>query len=374
MKITATLPDHGVIVEAVLEGFVLAAMEMIAAGVVPPSPLDTPVKYAEEAGGEEWLLPNQVMQRGRGDCEDLCIWYAAGLRVTGQDPGAACILAMTGPKKIHCLVLSGGRTIDPSLILKQRAAQYGRADMFAVSGDVRVTDHRGQPNPVAKKPVNAQPAAAPADGGTKSTPQNDPLYYITQYLKQNPGYKNRDASGDKSGATFTDSWQQENGGDVNAKLWERRAQQPEFISAMQGLANASAVGDTISATFGKGKRSTVPGENMVLVDAGDGTQFWTRQGINDPLAEFGQDPQAPWGGGYGADFGYGGDFGYYGGGYGFGDSYGSSGFGPAPWQDSPLLTYADLYAGDIQEPDEFWPYGGDNQDFGAGDQDLWEEM
>lgn len=172
MNITATLPDHGAIVEAILEGFVIAAAQMIATGVVPPFPWLTPVKYVKEPeGAERWLLPNQTLETGKGDCEDLAIWTAAGYRVTGQDPGAYVTLRMTGAREVHAVVgLSDGRVVDPSLQMKtaERMAVRGVPDYVMSLGDVLVREHRGDGQ---RKPGTATlPPAAP----TKA-PMRNPL-------------------------------------------------------------------------------------------------------------------------------------------------------------------------------------------------------
>jgi hypothetical protein len=123
MRITATIPDHGDLVTAVMEGFVQAAQLEIEAGVVPPSPLMMPnLKFIDEPPGkEDWLLPHQVVQAGGGDCEDYAFWTAAGLRATGSDPGAHCVLMQTGPDRLHCVVqTSDGGVIDPSTDIKRR--------------------------------------------------------------------------------------------------------------------------------------------------------------------------------------------------------------------------------------------------------------
>lgn len=175
MKIAATLPDHGAIVEAILDGFVVAAMMIIQTGVVPPFPTQLPIRYRRETG-ESWLLPNQVAQVGEADCEDLCIWTAAGLRVTGQDPGAMCTLVNTGPRQIHCLVrMSDGQLYDPSLELRQRESAQKRAiktmavSGWGIGGQVVVTDHRkpgAQRQPTEGLPP---PAAAPTGPARSST-------------------------------------------------------------------------------------------------------------------------------------------------------------------------------------------------------------
>ena len=67
MKIYSTLPDHAAALEAVMEGFVLAALLLIEKGVVPPFPHDAGVRYQREPDGEEdWKLPHLVMRDGWG--------------------------------------------------------------------------------------------------------------------------------------------------------------------------------------------------------------------------------------------------------------------------------------------------------------------
>jgi len=53
MQMKANLPDSPLVLEAVLEGFVQAAAAEIAAGIVPPYPDDSGVKYIEEKSGDE---------------------------------------------------------------------------------------------------------------------------------------------------------------------------------------------------------------------------------------------------------------------------------------------------------------------------------
>lgn len=145
MRITATLPDHGAIITAVMEGFVCAAQLEIEAGIVPPSPLLVQsLKFIDEpAGQEDWLLPHQVMKAGGGDCEDLAFWHCAGLRATGQDPGATCVLMQTGVSRLHCVVqTSDGQIIDPTLDIRNRHP-LRRKKVSGIGGDpVKIIDHR----------------------------------------------------------------------------------------------------------------------------------------------------------------------------------------------------------------------------------------
>ena len=105
MKMTCRLPDHAVVVEALLEGFVRACQVIIAAGLAPLDPRDSDVRYQlEPAGEEDWKLPQNCIRDGWGDCEDLAGWRAAGMRLSGADPGARVVVVKTAPGKLHALV------------------------------------------------------------------------------------------------------------------------------------------------------------------------------------------------------------------------------------------------------------------------------
>jgi hypothetical protein len=171
MHVTSNLPDHGAVIEAILEGYVQAAQVVIDAGVVPSSPRQAGVRYQPEtSGSEEWLLPNQVMERGAGDCEDLCIWEAAGLRSTGEDPEARCTLRMTGRTMVHCLVeLGDGSLYDPSMqaVRDRRGTMRFTASGFELGDILQVRDHRGDtPLP----PRSTAPAAAANPNAGKVDP------------------------------------------------------------------------------------------------------------------------------------------------------------------------------------------------------------
>lgn len=119
MRMTCELPDHAAAVEALLEGFVRAALVIIGAGLAPPDPRQAKVVYKLEPPGEEdWKLPHNVVRDGWGDCEDIAGWRAAGLRFTGEDPGARVIVVKTGKdkatgqEKLHAVVERSDGTID----------------------------------------------------------------------------------------------------------------------------------------------------------------------------------------------------------------------------------------------------------------------
>lgn len=154
MKMTCTLPDHAAVVEALLEGFVLACRVCIEAGLAPLDPSDTNVRYQmEPPGQEDWVLPQNVMRAGWGDCEDLAGWRAAGMRISGRDPGARVVVVQTGKGKLHAVVqCSDGSISDPSLELRTRQAMMGglRGSRYLSGPKADQTvqrDHRG-PGPV----------------------------------------------------------------------------------------------------------------------------------------------------------------------------------------------------------------------------------
>jgi hypothetical protein len=177
MRINATIPDHGALVMAIMEGFVVAAEVEIKAGVVPPFPTDVPgLRFKPELEGDEvWLLPHQVLKAGGGDCEDLSFWEAAGMRVTGEDPQAAVVLIQTGKDKLHAVVLmSDGTYNDPSAVL--RAAQVTSRRKTKVGDPIRITDHRtSTPTRASSAPPAAPPGATPAPSSS-SMPSLAPLY------------------------------------------------------------------------------------------------------------------------------------------------------------------------------------------------------
>ena len=119
MRMTCNLPDHAAVVEALLEGFVLACQVCIAAGLAPRDPVGSGVLFRQEPAGEEdWKLPQNVVRDGWGDCEDLAGWRAGGLRDSGEDPGAKVVVVRTGKRKLHAVVQrSDGAIDDPSLDL-----------------------------------------------------------------------------------------------------------------------------------------------------------------------------------------------------------------------------------------------------------------
>lgn len=138
MQITANLPDNPQLLEGMLEGLVNAAAAEIAAGLVPPYPEDAGVKYVEEkAGAEKWKLPHEVMSDGQGDCEDLASWECAGMRVTGEDPGARVRLIKTGPRKLHAVVMRSDGAISDvcARLMVQQSTESRHKHLGSICGD-----------------------------------------------------------------------------------------------------------------------------------------------------------------------------------------------------------------------------------------------
>ena len=174
MKLTCTLPDHALVVEALLEGFVRACQVIVAAGLAPADLLDSKVKYQLEPPGEEdWKLPQYAIRDGWADCEDLAGWRAGGLRATGQDPEARVVVVRTGRGKLHAVVaLSDGSLSDPSrdLWTRQRTTLGAEPRGIRFVRGVRQRDSQGKTVAVIrdhtkegtpKKPIDAPPAAQP---------------------------------------------------------------------------------------------------------------------------------------------------------------------------------------------------------------------
>jgi hypothetical protein len=363
MRITATIPDHGAVIEAVLEGFVLAAMEMIAAGAVPPYP--TGVEFRNESyGSEEWLLPNQVLQRGYGDCEDLAIWYAAGCRVTGDDPGARAVLVQTGPHRLHCVVEhTGGQMQDVALAIATGNSGY------ALGGTLMIRDNRAAPGKAVNKFAGLPPAAA----NPNPTRIDDTLdkYMADNHIAKLTIDTDTGIVAGKSGVVMrppTERQLQQLKRSAADELV--RGGQGNFAAAMTGLEHAAAVFDVPKSmdTYGQGVRSTatrvpvVPATDEygrpvynadgspVYVNAqGQATDANGRPidydqnyngmyGLYDQYGTYAQDPfyRGPWGAE--PDYPYG----------GWQDP--SVPYGGWQSQGQPMLTYEDVY-GEFQ-PDE----------------------
>lgn len=347
MQVNITVPDHGLLVEALLEGLVQAAVIEIQHGVVPPFP--TPdIRFIPEEGTENWLLPHQVAKAGGGDCEDLAAWVAAGYRATGEDPGAHLRLMQVGQTTLHCIVQRGDGSFEDPAGELQRARVSGY-EIGAAS--VVVRNHKGS------GPTAAWASAPPAAPNASPTQRSN----IDVALANKQGT-----------LPTTTQWYQSHGGS-STPAWNDA--QTRMIQALQQYGSTD--------TFGQATRRTTTGvdDPRYQVDVGpDGNFFFSRARSGQGQGGQYYNPYDPYGG-YG---GYGDPYGGYGGygGYGYdpsvygytspndmslfnpwaitmANSYGA-GEGYAGWYSSassPMLTYGDLYGGFGAGPPN-WGYGG----------------
>jgi len=338
MNIAITCPDHGIVVEALLEGCVLAAQAIIDAGVVPPFPTDIPgLRFIPEQGTEKWLLPHQTMKAGGGDCEDLAIWTAGGYRATGLDPGARARVMQTGKSTLHCVVqLSDGTFEDPALVLRQRDKKRpGASAVLGAPHEVVVTDHRGGSTPAAW--ANAPAAAA----NPNATPYAGAA--LAKYMRDK-GVKTLTVV--PTATAFRKTYKVD-------EMFAPNAQRKALDSLVYELPS-----NPTSPEFGRAKAHG-DGSDLLPYDDGQGGYYWGKASAADLAA---LDPYS----GYGLDYGQD-PYGLYGyGGYPFGpqqslydanaewqyaylasqpayrnDDEGYEGYGSSAY-DEPT-SYADLY-------------------------------
>lgn len=111
--------DTAAVLDAALESLTRASAPMIQRGIVPTFARALKagrVRWRPEPPGDEHFdLPQTVLKRGWGDCDDLAPWHAASLRASGRDPEAAAIVRPSGPGRWHAVVERGDGSIeDPS--------------------------------------------------------------------------------------------------------------------------------------------------------------------------------------------------------------------------------------------------------------------
>lgn len=332
MDITASLPDHGAIIRAVLDGFVQAAMVEIGAGVVQPFPYQHHVSFIPEQGTEAWLLPHQVLRAGGGDCEDLAIWTCAGYRITGQDPGATCDIVQISADNLHCVVVhSDGTVEDPSAVIKQRQPR-STAKLGAGPSDTIVRDHRSS-STIAKAAAAGDPVAAYMAAHGTSTLAISPT--ATTFINR--------LSPQARANLFSDPLAAAQHNQAQAIMESASVERRSITNPKFGRATESSMVDPNDPNF------------TPVTDDGAGGGHWERSSINnggiDPLtgqlaaSEPGYDPTDPYGayggsggidpyGGYGDPSMYGG---MYGSPYGF-DQGGYAGVGMAAF--NPYLNPA----------------------------------
>lgn len=124
MRIRITVPREHVDEETLgagLEASSLVAQRQVESGSVPPlaDAIESgQVKWRPEPAGqgfEGFDLPEDVMARGWGDCDDLASWWCAELRSSGKDPDAKAVVYESKPGRWHAVVERGdGSRDDPS--------------------------------------------------------------------------------------------------------------------------------------------------------------------------------------------------------------------------------------------------------------------
>lgn len=125
MRIRLAVPDElddqdrKAALDAALESVTRSNTPLIRSGKIPPAAAAIragKVEWRPEPPGDEHFdLPQTMLRRGWGDCDDLAPWHAATLRASGTDPGARAVVRKSGEKRWHAVVQrSDGSIDDPS--------------------------------------------------------------------------------------------------------------------------------------------------------------------------------------------------------------------------------------------------------------------
>lgn len=118
---TIYLPLRPASYDAALEGLTSLNEEILGQGQLPPL-YASGARYQTEPN-EMWRHAAMVAGQGWGDCEDLAAYRAGECRVTGEDPDAYVHTYVSGPRRLHAIVMHGDGTIeDPSLALGMQPA------------------------------------------------------------------------------------------------------------------------------------------------------------------------------------------------------------------------------------------------------------
>lgn len=118
VDIICTLPwgPEGVriMLAALCTANVFVMSQLAAAGRPLPQLYRSGVVYRRQAGPERFRLAPDVYARRGGDCDQLCCWRVAELRLAGET-GARAIPKVINPKLIHVVVRRADGSIeDPS--------------------------------------------------------------------------------------------------------------------------------------------------------------------------------------------------------------------------------------------------------------------
>src|ERR1043165_553030 len=98
MRIRLAVPDElddqdrKAALDAALESVTRTVTGLVRTGAAPPAAGEIKSKrvrwHPEPPGDEHFDLPDTIMKRGHGDCDDLAPWHAGSLRASGIDPQA----------------------------------------------------------------------------------------------------------------------------------------------------------------------------------------------------------------------------------------------------------------------------------------------
>jgi hypothetical protein len=118
VRVKIAIPETHVskpVLDAGLEAVTRLNEQMLANGEIPP--FDEAVKMGirwapEPPGAEHFDHGAKVLQRKKGDCDDMAPYKAATLRHTGEDPDACAEVYRSGPTRWHAIVRRGDGSID----------------------------------------------------------------------------------------------------------------------------------------------------------------------------------------------------------------------------------------------------------------------
>jgi hypothetical protein len=147
MRIRLAVPDElddqdrKAALDAALESVTRTVTGLVRSGKAPPAARmikDKRVRWQPEPPGDEHFdLPQTIIGRGHGDCDDLAPWHAGSLRASGIDPKARAFVKKSGPRRWHALVRRGDGTIeDPSLHAGMGHGVSGPGQVLGSAGSI----------------------------------------------------------------------------------------------------------------------------------------------------------------------------------------------------------------------------------------------
>jgi hypothetical protein len=117
-RVTLHFPLSTLSLDTLLEAMTLINLHYLRKFPNTPTIYESGVIYEREGiGNEDWLTIPELLERGKGDCEDLATWLAAEYRFRGMfaRPFASRIKTHDGRLQYHIRVrLGNGLIEDPS--------------------------------------------------------------------------------------------------------------------------------------------------------------------------------------------------------------------------------------------------------------------